>query len=56
LIEIALTTLGSQTMKHAIGCGLTALMLAASIPAAEAAVCARGVYRAGALGRMVRSW
>jgi hypothetical protein len=48
--RFALTTLGSQPMKHAMLLVLAALMLAASVPAAEAAVCARGVYRAGCVG------
>jgi len=37
-------------VKQALLLGLTAVMLAASVPSAEAVVCARGIYRAGCVG------
>jgi hypothetical protein len=36
--------------KQVLLLGLSVLMLAASVPRAEAVVCARGVYRAGCVG------
>jgi len=39
-----------RPVKHVLVLGLSSLMLAASVPTAEAAVCAAGVYRAGCVG------
>ena len=53
--KFALTSLGRHhkgtlPVKHVLLLGLAALMLAASVPTAEAVVCARGIYRAGCVG------
>jgi hypothetical protein len=48
--RFALRRIGGQPVKHVLLLGLAALMLAASVPAAEAAACAVGVYRAGCVG------
>ena len=41
---------GTLPVKPVLLLGLAALMLAASVPTAEAVVCARGIYRAGCVG------
>jgi hypothetical protein len=48
--RFTLMRIESQPVKHVLLLGLTALMLAVSVPTAEAAVCAAGVYRAGCVG------
>ena len=53
--KFALTSIGREhkstlPMKHVLLLGVTLIMLAASVPRAEAVVCARGIYRAGCVG------
>jgi hypothetical protein len=55
MLTFPLKSIGRQRniklpMKQVLLLGLAALLLAATIPRADAVVCARGIYRAGCVG------